>query len=172
VGVSGSQSKQRTTTSFGHGESHSIEVVDSWPCQVAVTPILDRVRRPGVVFATGTPEGVSGVGGTVGVLRAVGTWPHSAGMWRSPTGLSDTASFSGRTGRLRRTVRNPLRSDRILLIERVVCQLNAGILKLRLVSEVDSHPSDGAYPRRKRRGIAPVPRIIKSKHSRYLESYY
>jgi len=32
---------------------------------VAVTPILDRVGRPSVVFATGTPAGVSRVGGIV-----------------------------------------------------------------------------------------------------------
>ena len=40
-------------------------MVDCWLCQVAVTPILDRVLRPGVVFATGTPASVSRVGGIV-----------------------------------------------------------------------------------------------------------
>jgi len=38
--------------------------VDCWRCQAAGTPILDRVRRLGVVFATGTPAGVGRVGGT------------------------------------------------------------------------------------------------------------
>ena len=65
VGVSGLQSNHRTTRPFGHGESHSVGVVDCWRCQTAVTPILDRVWRPSVVFATGTPEGVSRVGGIV-----------------------------------------------------------------------------------------------------------
>jgi hypothetical protein len=65
VGVSGSQSNHRTTTPFGHGESHHIGVVDCWRCQAAVTPILDRVRHPSVVFATGMSAGVSRVGGIV-----------------------------------------------------------------------------------------------------------
>jgi len=39
--------------------------VDCWRCQTAVTPIFDRVRRPSVVFATGTPAGVSRVGDIV-----------------------------------------------------------------------------------------------------------
>jgi hypothetical protein len=40
-------------------------VVDCWRYQTAGTPILDRVRPPGVVCATGTPAGVSGVEGIV-----------------------------------------------------------------------------------------------------------
>ena len=76
VGVSGLQSNRWTTRSFGRGESHSIDVVDCWSCQVTVTPILGRVWRPSVVFATGTPAGVSGLGGTFWVAsssRHVGT---------------------------------------------------------------------------------------------------
>jgi len=41
----------------------------------------------------------------------------------------------------------------------VAYHLNVGIPKLRVLSNVDSLPSDGAYPRRERRGIAPVQRI-------------
>ena len=92
-------------------------------------------------------------------LSAVGTSAHPSKMWRLPTALSDTASLRGRTGRLRRTVRNPLRSDRFLSSNRVACQLNVGIPKLRVLSNVGFLPSDGAYPRPEGRGIAPVQRI-------------
>jgi len=78
---------------------------------------------------------------------------------RSPTALSDTASLRGRTGRRRRTVRNPLRSDRFLPLSWFACHLNAGILKLRVLSSAVSLPSDGAYPRPEGRGIAPAHRI-------------
>ncbi|GAA0271323.1 hypothetical protein GCM10009000_103920 [Halobacterium noricense] len=39
--------------------------MDCWQCQPAGTPILNRVWRPRVVLATGTPAGVNGVGGIV-----------------------------------------------------------------------------------------------------------
>lgn len=80
---------------------------------------------------------------------------------RSPSALSDTASLCGRTGRLRRTVRNPLRSDRFLPTNTTACHLNASIPKLRALSNSDLLPSNGAYPRRSRRGIAPVQHIKK-----------
>jgi len=41
----------------------------------------------------------------------------------------------------------------------VACHLNVGILKLIVLSNMGFLPSDGAYPRRERRGIAPVQRI-------------
>jgi len=94
-------------------------------------------------------------------LRAVGTSAHPSRMWRSLTALPDTASLRGRTGRLRRTVRNPLRSDRFLPVRRVACHLNAGILKLKMLVNVDCLPSDGAYPRPEGRCIAPAPRITR-----------
>ena len=69
VGVSGSQSTHQTPSPFGHGWSHSVGLVDCWPCQLAVTPILGRIRRPSVVCATGTQAGITGVGGIL--LRAL-----------------------------------------------------------------------------------------------------
>jgi len=90
------------------------------------------------------------------MLRAVGTDTPFEDV-RSPLALSDTASLRGRTGRLRRTVRNPLRSDRFLSQNRVACHLkftvgNSG----RAFERWCVAQSDGAYPRRERRGIAPV----------------
>ena len=70
---------------------------------------------------------------------------HLSRMWRSPNALSDTVvretkslvitkiedfrttSLRGRTGRLRRTARNPLCSGRFLPSYRTACQLNLGI---------------------------------------------
>jgi len=42
----------------------------------------------------------------------------------------------------------------------IACHLNTGIPKLRVLSNAESLPRDGAYPRRERRGIAPVQRIM------------
>jgi hypothetical protein len=85
---------------------------------------------------------------------------HLSRMRRSPTGVSDIASLHGRTGRLRRTVRNPLRSDRFLPHGKAACHLNATVANSGLTFERWSvSRSDGAYPRRERRGIAPVSHI-------------
>jgi hypothetical protein len=128
-------------------------------------------------FASGTPAGVNGLGGTFWFASSSRHRDTPFEGMRSPAALSDTVvretkslviteisdfrttSLHGRTGRLRRTVRNPLRSDRFLSITKVACHLTAGILKLRVLSNAGSLPSDGAYPRRERRGIAPVQRI-------------
>ncbi len=150
-------------------------MVDCWRCQTAVTPILDRVWRPGGKNNTGTPAGVSGVGGIVSRTlssRHMGTpFEDVAFTARSSdtivreteslviTKICDfrTTSLRGRTGRLRRTVRNPLRSDRFLQYCNASCHLNAGILKLKrgrrmwILSQ-----ADGAYPRPEGRGIAPA----------------
>ena len=113
-----------------------------------------------VVFATGTPAGVSRVGGIVWFAlrsRHMGTrFSHMC----SPTVLPDIVSLRGWTGHLRRTVWNPLRSDRFLFNSRAACHLTVGIPKLGMLSDVEAFPSDGAYPRRERRGIAPVQRIM------------
>jgi hypothetical protein len=66
----------------------------------------------------------------------------------------------GRTGRLRRTVRNPLRSDRFLPQGKAACHVNATVGSSGLAFDRESVArSDGAYPRRERHGIAPVPHI-------------
>ena len=97
---------------------------------------------------------------------------------RSPPALSDTVvretqslvitkifdfrttSLRGRTGRLRRTVRNPLRSDRFLSVDTAACHLNAPVENSGLAFERwPMPPNDGAYPRPEGRGIAPVPLI-------------
>ena len=78
----------------------------------------------------------------------------------SPPALSDTASLCGRTGRLRRTIRNPLRFDQFLLTNTAVYHLNATVGNSRLAFERWSVLlSDGTYPRSKGRGIARVPPI-------------
>jgi hypothetical protein len=92
-------------------------------------------------------------------LSAVSTDTRFSHM-RSPTALSDIVSLCGRTGHLRRTVRNPLRSDRFLLLGRAACSLkhlvgNSG----QPFERWTVARGDGAYPRPERRGIAPGPRI-------------
>jgi len=62
---------------------------------MAVTPILDRVRRSSVIFTTGTPAGVSRVGGIV--MLAFSSRHGLFWNVRSPTALSDTAALRGRT---------------------------------------------------------------------------
>ena len=98
---------------------------------------------------------------------------------RSPPALSDTVvretqslvitkifdfrttSLRGWTGRLRRTVRNPLRSDQFLPVNTAVYHLNATVGNSGLAFERWSVLlSDGAYPRSKGRSIAPVPPIM------------
>ncbi|ERG88306.1 MAG: hypothetical protein J07HX5_00450 [halophilic archaeon J07HX5] len=136
-------------------------MVDCWRCQTAVTPILNRVRRPCVGFATGTPAGVSRVGGLSCSLSAVGTGTRFSHVC-SPTALSDTASLRGWTGHLRRTVRNPLRSDRFLSYDRSAYQLNVTTGNSRQACEQWTvSTTDGAYPRPEGRGIAPVRRITR-----------
>jgi hypothetical protein len=55
---------------------------DCWECQAPGTPILCRVRTPGVVFATGSPADFDGLGVTFVVLPAVG---HRIGSLEEPT---------------------------------------------------------------------------------------
>ena len=98
---------------------------------------------------------------------------------RSPTALSDTVvrgtpslvitkifdfrttSLRGRTGRLRRTVRNPLRFDRFLHQCSAAYRFNITVGNSRQAfGRRTVTTSDGAYPRPEGRGIAPVHRII------------
>ena len=88
--------------------------------------------------------GVSGLGVSSDSLRAVGTDTPFKYV-RSPTVLSDITSLRGRTGCLRRTVRNPLRSDQFLPANRLACQLNASILKLSVLPNVDALTIGGAH---------------------------
>jgi len=143
-------------------------VVDCWQCQTAVTPILDRVRRPGVVLATGTQAGVSGVGGIVVLAFSSRHVDTPFKDVRSPTVLSDTASLRGRTGRLRRTVRNPLCSDRFLSVNTAACYLNVPVGNSGQAFERwNVSLSDGAYPRPEGRGIAPAPPIRGGQNTAY-----
>ena len=130
-------------------------------------PLSSTVYGVPVLFLPrGRRQASADSGVSSGSLSAVGTCPHPSRMWRSPTGLSDTASFRGRTGRLRRTVRNPPRSDRSLLFDTVACQSNPIVGNSGQAFERWSVPrSGGAYPRRERRGIAPVPPIVITTHS-------
>ena len=167
VGVSGLESNHRTTRPFGRRESHGIGLVDCWLCQVAVTPILNRIWRPSVLFLPrGRQQASVDSGVPSGSLCAVGTRTYPSMICRSPPALSDTVvretpslviteigdfrttSLRGRTGRLQRTVRNPLRSDRFLLIHRLACQLtspmgNSG----QLCERWSVARSDRTYPR-------------------------
>ena len=140
-------------------------MVDCWPCQVAVTPILDRVRRPSVGFATRTPAGVSGLGGILfrslssrhrHTLLACAFTDCPLGyclvMWadrpwfenRRFSSLRKSAALSND---LRRTGRNPLRSDRFLPYDRSDCQLNVTVRNSGEASERWTvSTSDGAYP--------------------------
>ena len=97
--------------------------MDCWRCQAAVTPILGHVWHPLVVCADWMPAGVDGVGGTFVSRFEQSAETHPSRMRRSPPALSDTVSLCGRAGGLRRTVRNPLRSDRFLPICRPACHL-------------------------------------------------
>ena len=132
--------------------------------------------RPGVVLATGTPAGVSGLGGifcvifssrhvptlfwnvaftdwSFGYCRPRDSVSRDHGNLRFPNDL-----VCGRTGRLRRTVRKPLRSDRFLHSDRAACHLSATAGKSANPFECETlSRSDGAYLRRGRRGIAAVP---------------
>ena len=157
VGVSGLESNHRTTRPFGRRESHGIGLVDCWPCQVAVTPILNRICRPSVLFLPrGRQQASVDSGVPSGSLCAVGTRTYPSMICRSPPALSDTVvretsslviteiydfrttSLRGRTGRLRRTVRNPLRSDRFLPVSKDRLSLKHGYSETRAVlSNVD-----------------------------------
>ena len=64
----------------------------------------------------------------------------------------------GRAGRLRRTGRNSLRSDRFLLLDAMACHLNSTVENSDQACEQwTASQSDGAYPRPEGHGIAPVP---------------
>ena len=156
MGVSGLQSNHRTTRPFGHG---SPTVSDWWTAGHAKwpLPLSSTVFGVPVLFSPrGRQQASADSGVSSGSLSAVGT---DTLFWnvRSPTVLSDIASLRRRTGRLRRTVRNPLRSDRFLETRKAPCHLNTSMGNSRRAYERWSvRQGDGAYPRRKRRGIAPV----------------
>ena len=153
-------------------------MVDCWPCQVAGTPILDRIGCPGVVLATGTPAGVSRVGGVV-VLALSSRHRHTlraCTFTDCPFGYCRPRDFVSRdhenrrfSNDLRRTVRNPLRSDRFLHYCRAACQLNvtAGN-SIQAFGRWKVSQCDGAYPRPEGRGIAPVQHITLSPLHRWL----
>jgi hypothetical protein len=118
---------------------------------------------PMLFLPSGRQQASVDSGVSCGSLSAVGTLTHPSRMRRSPTGVSDTASLRGRTGRLRRTVQNPLRSDRFLPYGKAACHLNATVGNSGLAFERSAVTrSDSAYPRRERRGIAPVPHLTSS----------
>lgn len=135
-------------------------MVDCWRCQAAGTPIFDRVWRPGVVFASGTPAGVHRVGDIV-VLALSSQHRHT---------LLECAFTDCRFGYCLvawadrpppKAVRTPLRSDRFLFSSTAVCHLNVTVRNSGVVLErwvVTT--TDGAYPCRQRRGIAPVQPIM------------
>ena len=82
------------------------------------------------------------------------------GTDRPPDWFRILSHCFGRTGRLRRTVRNPLRSDRFLSVNTAACHLNAPVGNSGQAFERWSVSlSDGAYPRPEGRGIAPAPPI-------------
>ena len=94
-----------------------------WP-----VPLSSTIFGVPVLFwPRGRQQASTNSGVSCGSLSAVGTLAHPSRMRRSPTGLSDIASLGGRTGRLRRTIRNPLRSDRFLHHDRSACHLNASV---------------------------------------------
>ena len=94
-----------------------------WPL-----PLSSAVCGVQVLFLPrGRQQASTDSGVPSGSLQAVGTSEHPSRMCRSPAALSDTASLRGRTGRLRRTVRNPLRSDRFLLSGTTACHLNISV---------------------------------------------
>ena len=134
---------------------------DCWECQAPGTPILGHIRTPGVVYATGSPADFDGLGVTFVVLpssRALHRF--IVGTDRSPGWFRILPRYCGRTGRLRRTGRNPLRSNRFLHLSRAACHLNVSVGSSgQAYRRWSASLSDGAYPRRERRGIAPVPPI-------------
>ena len=82
------------------------------------------------------------------------------GTDRSPGWFRILPRYCGRTGRLRRTGRNPLCSDRFLLLDTAACHLNPTVGHSDQACEQwTASRSDGAYPRPEVRGIAPVPLI-------------
>jgi hypothetical protein len=99
---------------------------DCWQCQTAVTPILTQSGSPVLFWPQGIRRGVGRVRGSV-VLLAVGT-DHTfraCGVLRLVFRI--LSHCWGRTGRLRRTVRNPLRSDRFPLLGWTAYQLNVTV---------------------------------------------
>ena len=106
-----------------------IDVVDCSPCQVAVTPILGRIWRPSVVFATGTPAGVSGLGGTFWIAsssRHVGTPVEDVSFTGCPFGYC-LVTWADRPPPQDGSESAPLRSDRFLLSGTAACHLSISV---------------------------------------------
>gem|GEM_PF-5864432 len=136
-------------------------MVDCWQCQTAGTPILNRVRRPCVGFATGTPAGVSRVGGII-LLAFSSRHGHTLLACVFTDCSFGYCLVTWVDGHLRRTVRNPLRSDRFLSYDRSAYQLNVTVGNSGQACEQWTvSTTDGAYPRPSGRGIAPVRRITR-----------
>jgi hypothetical protein len=130
---------------------------DCWECQAPGTPLLSHVQTPSVGFATGYPADIGGLGGT---SRA---YSSPALLWfiiRTrclPDWFRILSPRLGRTGRLRRTGRNPLRSDRFPRHERAACQVTATVGNSGMTYDRWAvSQSDRAYPRPEGCGIAPV----------------
>jgi hypothetical protein len=124
VGVSGSQSMHglphlsgtsSPTASMWWTAGHA-----KWP-----VPLSSTVCGIPMLFVPlGGRQASAESGISCGALSAVGTlfWNVAFTDWSF-----GYASFRGRTGRLRRMVRNPLRFDRFLHYNRTVCHLNASV---------------------------------------------
>ena len=158
LGVSGLQF-HRASPRF---ESSGMLVVcggwDCWECQAPGTPILGHIRTPGVVYATGSPADFDGLGVTFVVLpssRALHRF--IVGTDRSPGWFRILPRYCGRTGRLRRTGRNPLRSNRFLHLSRAACHLNVSVGSSgQAYRRWSASLSDGAYPRPQKSEISDV----------------
>ena len=136
-------------------------MVDCWPCQVAVTPILGRVWRPGVVFATGTPAGVNGLGGTFWVAsssRHVGTPFEDVSFTGCPFGYC-LVTWADRPPPQDGSESAPFRPIPTFWYDSLSLKHLRGKLSPALARWSGAR-SDGAYPRPEDRGIAPVQSIM------------